>query len=325
MKIDKIFFCVLSVALLSLWSCEDSIEREPSPIVSPNCQNVFFPNSNVTDIELEPTEPTQVKVVISRENSKTNATVPIKVFSSDDVFRIPETVTFEAGQEETSFMVNFPDAKEGIKYSFEIGVSGDEYYNPYITNRTSIKISVIRIKWENKGKGVMIEGIISTFFKVDLYPFYVDIQKATLPGGASRFRLVNPFKPMELEDFDEYGIADGYPYNAPGDMLDGDFYLVINVDGKNNASVLPQKMGFDWGYGYFMTGSAYGNISDDINQYPLGKYDEENEVIIFPENSLFISMSNYNSGEKYPCETPSYIYLSLDAYLNAQQGDSETE
>ncbi|HXL01062.1 MAG TPA: hypothetical protein PLE90_06645, partial [Dysgonamonadaceae bacterium] len=67
----------------------------------------------------------------------------------------------------------------------------------------------------------------------------------------TRYRLVNPFKPMESEDFDEYGIADGYPYNAPEDMLEGDFYLVINVDSKNNASILPQQIGFDWGYAYF--------------------------------------------------------------------------
>ena len=326
MKINKIFLCVLSVGLLSFLSCEDSIEREPSPIVPPNCQNVFFPNSNTTDIELEPTELAQVIVPISREDSKTTATVPIKVFSADDVFNIPETVTFDAGEDTTSFVVTFPEAEEGIKYSFEIGISGDEYFNPYINNKTSIKISVIRIKWENIGKGVMIEGIIPTLFGVPaLYPFYVDIQKATLPGGTTRYRLVNPFKPMESEDFDEYGIADGYPYNAPEDMLEGDFYLVINVDSKNNASILPQQIGFDWGYGYFLTGSAYMNISDDINEYPLGRYDEENGVIIFPENSLFISMSDFNNGEKYSCETPTFIYFNLEAYLNAQQNDNEEE
>lgn len=326
MKIDKIIFGILSVALMFLVSCEDEIKREPSPIVPPNCQNVFFPSTNATNLELEPTDPAQIEVIVSRQNSKSAATVPIKVFSADDVFVIPETVTFDAGEETTSFIVAFPEASEGINYSFEIGISGDEYYNPYITNKTSIKISVIRIKWEDIGPGVMIEGIVSTLYGVPaLYPFYVDIQEATLPGGIKRYRLINPFKPMEAEDFDEYGIADGYPYNAPEDMLEGDFYLVINVDAQNNAFMEPQQMGFDWGYGYFLTGSVYGNISDDLSTYPLGEYDEENKVIFFPENSLFVSMSDLNDGAKYPCETPTYIYLSRDAYLDALQSESDLE
>lgn len=326
-KIGKIFNIVLGVIVVSLMfftSCEDTIERELLPTVLADCQNVFFTDNNVTDVELDPTEPTQVRVIISRQNSEEAATVPLKVISADDIFIIPETVTFEAGVDTISFLVTFPEANEGIKYSFEIGISGDEYYNPYITNKTSIKISVTRIKWENIGPGVMIEGIISTLFGVpELYPFYVDIQKATLPGGITRYRLINPFKPMEAEDLDEYGIADGYPYNAPEDMLPGDFYLVIEVDAENNASIKPQQMGFDWGYGYFTVGSIYGNISDNLSAYPLGEYDEDNKVIIFPENSLFVSMSDFNDGAQYSCDTPTYIYLSLDAYLTAQSANSE--
>ncbi|HOV83500.1 MAG TPA: hypothetical protein PLE52_01605 [Paludibacteraceae bacterium] len=326
-KIGKIFNIVLGIIVVSLMfftSCEDTIEREPSPAVSSDCQNVFFTNNNVTDVELEPTDPTQVRVIISRQNSEEAATVPLKVISADSVFIIPDTVTFEAGVDTTSFVVTFPEAEEGIKYSFEIGISGDEYLNPYISDKTSIKISVIRIKWEDIGPGVMIEGIISTLFGVpELYPFYVDIQKATLPGSITRYRLINPFKPMEAEDLDKYGIADGYPYNAPGDMLPGDFYLVIEVDAENNASMEPQQMGFDWGYGYFTVGSIYGNISDNLSAYPLGEYDEDNGVIIFPENSLFVSMANYKDGAQYPCDTPTYIYLSRDDYLAAQSANSE--
>lgn len=326
-KIGKIFNMVLGIIVVSLMfftSCEDTIERESSPTVSADCQNVFFTDNNVTDVELDPTEPTQVRVIISRQNSEEAATVPLKVISADDIFIIPETVTFEAGVDTISFLVTFPEANEGIKYSFEIGISGDEYYNPYITNKTSIKISVTRIKWENIGPGVMIEGIISTLFGVpELYPFYVDIQKATLPGDITRYRLINPFKPMEAEDLDEYGIADGYPYNTPEDMLEGDFYLVIEVDAENNAFMEPQQMGFDWGYGYFTVGSIYGNISDNLSDYPLGKYNKDKKVIIFPENSLFMSMADLNDGAQYPCDTPTYIYLSLDAYLTAQSANSE--
>lgn len=310
---------ITSVLLLIFSSCEDSIEREPSPTVADNCQNVYFTNSNVTKIELEPAESTQVKVIVARQDSSAAATVPIKVISADSVFNIPETVTFTAGKSTSEFVVTFPEAKIGINYSFEIGISGEEYLNPYISNKTSIKISVIRIKWDNIGTGVMIEGIISTLFGVELYPFYVDIQKATLPGGITRYRLINPFKPMEAEDFDEYGIADGYPYNAPGDMLPGDFYLVIDVDAEKNASMEPQQMGFDWGYGYFTVGSFYKNISDDLSTYPLGKYDEEKNVITFPENSLFVSMSDFNDGAQYPCGTPTFIYLSRDVYLASLQ------
>ena len=201
-----------SVGLLSFLSCEDSIEREPSPIVPPNCQNVFFPNSNTTDIELEPTELAQVIVPISREDSKTTATVPIKVFSADDVFNIPETVTFDAGEDTTSFVVTFPEAEEGIKYSFEIGISGDEYFNPYINNKTSIKFPYC-IKWENIGKGVMIEDY-SNLFGVPLYPFMWIFKKQLYLVELLVTVWLTHLNRWSQEDFDEYGIADGYPYNA---------------------------------------------------------------------------------------------------------------
>jgi len=158
-----------------------------------------------------------------------------------------------------------------------------------------------------------------------LYPFYVDIQKATLPGSITRYRLINPFKPIEAEDLDEYGIADGYPYNAPGDMLPCVFYLVIEVVAENNAFMEPQQMGFQWDdeYGYFIVGFIYGNISDNLSAYPLGEYNKDKKVIISPENSLFVSMSEIYSKAKYPCGTPTYIYLTLGVYWSPQSANSE--
>ena len=60
-----------------------------------------------------------------------------------------------------------------------------------------------------------------------------------------------------------------------------------------------------------------GNLSTNINSYPLGVYNEKAGSITFPANSLYVSMADYQDGGAYPCTNPSYLYLSAEAYLNS--------
>ena len=86
---------------------------------------------------------------------------------------------------------------------------------------------------------------------------------------------------------------------------------------KEGASLKPVQYGMDWGYGMFSGGSVYGNLSTNINSYPLGVYNEKAGSITFPANSLYVSMADYQDGGAYPCTNPSYLYLSAEAYLNS--------
>lgn len=90
---------------------------------------------------------------------------------------------------------------------------------------------------------------------------------------------------------------------------------------KEGASLKPVQYGMDWGYGMFSGGSVYGNLSTNINSYPLGVYNEKAGSITFPANSLYVSMADYQDGGAYPCANPSYLYLSAEAYLSSLEAE----
>lgn len=318
---------LLSIGVFALLfaSCKEDIpEREASPEVSSDCIGVYFPSANQLEYELDPIDPTTVTVTVARKVTSGAVSVPLTVVSNDDnIFTIPASVDFADGAAEASFNVSFPEAGTGTAYTFEVEVVGEKYVDPYavVDGYPSIAKTVTRIKWEPIETAIMIEGVISTFFGVGLDPFYVEAYKATLGGGVTRYRFVNPFRVMTAEDWDEYGVYDGYPYNAEADMLPGDYYMIINVEANGDASMVPSELGFDWGYGSFSIGSIYGNLSTNIDSYPLGVCADD--MIVFGANSLYISMANYNSGGKYPCGTPTVIYLTMESYLADMESAEE--
>ena len=314
MKTNKVNILMTFFAMLLFAACTEEIVRDPSPVAADDCESVFFAQNNVINYELDPTDPTSITVTIARQVADEAAVVPIKVISNtDSVFVIPESVAFAAGEDTTTFNVTFAEAEEGLKYTFEVSVEGDKYLNPYLNLPATIAKSITRIKWDAPVQGVMIEGFVSAFFGVSLFPFYVEIEKASLSGGITRYRMKNPFKLLTLDDPDADGIFDGYPYNAPADMLPGDYYLVMNVASDGKVSMAPQEVGFDWGYGSFSIGTILGNLSQDAATYPLGTF--ANSTITFGENSLFVSMADYKDGEGRVCATPTIIYLTKAAYL----------
>jgi hypothetical protein len=320
MKTKHIILPIILGGMLAITSCDDDINREPSPEVLEGCQGAFFPSTNASSVELEPSEPTEITLTISRTATDA-ATIPIKVDINDgNIFIIPESVSFASGETSKDIKVTFPNANEGTTYNLKLKVEGDQFVNTYASTVPWVQTSVTRIKWTDVEPGVMQEGIVATFFGVGTPPFYVQMQKASL-GNSTRYRLVNPFR---LPSFDangdpipdENGIYDGYPYNEPGDVVDGEYLMVMTINEAGDVSVDPFNMGIDWGYGMFASGSIYGNISNDIEAYPLGTFDTETQTISFPDNSLYCSMAGYLNGRRYEAKATK-IYLTKQAYLDA--------
>lgn len=319
MKTFYKIFSIILAGVLSVVSCDDDLEREPSPEVAQNCQGVFFPPTNASTVELEPTDPTEMIIQISR--TATDAvTVPLTAeINEGGVFVVPESISFASGETTKDIKVTFPEAKEGVSYILKLKVEGHAYVNSYASTNPYVQTSVTRIKWENVDLGVMQEGIVATFFDVSNPPFYVQMQKATLGDGVL-YRLINPFRlPSTLDGTgnaipDQDGIYDGYPYNKPQYNIDGEYLMVITVYESGSVSIAPCDMGINLGYGMLSTGSIYGYVSNNITSYPLGTI--EGDIISFPANSLYCSMTGYQSGGKYPAKATT-LYLTKDAYLEA--------
>ena len=177
---------IFGVLSWALGACSDSVERDPSPTVSPDCVGAYFSETNTYNYELDPAI-TSITLTVGRDKSDAAVTVPVKVLSnSDNIFVIPESVSFAAGESETTLEVTFPNAEMGTEYSFEITFDS-EYINPY--KGASLSRTVMqRIKWENIGMGVYIDGTVSTFFGVSPMAVGLEIEKADL-GSSIKYQI----------------------------------------------------------------------------------------------------------------------------------------
>ncbi|MCK3684896.1 hypothetical protein [Maribellus sp. YY47] len=103
MKALKYFIIIAVVALFA--ACEDDVERELSPEQNPNSTNVYFSKDNVSNVVL-PIESTSFEVIVSREVSASEQTVSLSAENvRSDLFTIPESVTFAAGEKQKSITV----------------------------------------------------------------------------------------------------------------------------------------------------------------------------------------------------------------------------
>ena len=122
-------------------------------------------------------------------------------------------------------------------------------------------------EWIELGKARYTDDVLAPLFSFDAITYDVEVQEsATTPG---LFRMKNP-----------YGVT--YPYNDPGDWLDGDFYIEINATDPQAVRISLQEMGVDWGYGAC-------RMSSIPSEGYYGKF--ENSVITFPTpQSIIIQM-----------------------------------
>lgn len=311
MKLNRIIKAFSLLLVVAFAACSDFEDTELlSPEKPAGNQGVFFPTTNVTAHELEPTDPTQITVKVSRTVSSGAASIPLVVVTNDEgVFNVPATANFADGETETDIVVTFPDADEGITYKLVLAVEGDQSVDPYGEGAVSVATQVTRIKWEAiTTPMIYVDGAFSGGYGVSSYPMYVYAEKAQL-GASVRYRFNNVYKAPTSEDPDVDGVYDGYPYNDPGDFDESkDYVTIIEIDDPKGLSgsvyMYPHEIGVIWGYGMISIGS------NGANRGTLSK-----GKITFPASALFFSEAGYNNGAKFAASSPTVIYLTKAAFI----------
>lgn len=333
--INKYFLMALAGGLLSFTACSDEIEREASPVVDPNCPGVYFSADNNYALELEPESALEMTLKVARTNTEGAATVKVEVLSNtENVFEVPETITFEAGQAEAPLTIKFPNAEIGLSYSYALKF-GEGDYNPYVDKLTYVSGSMIRIKWNPIETAIYTDGMVSVLYGVK-YPlsWYVNAEYAEFPDGSIRVRVNNPY--CEAFDVDDNGIYDGYLYTDPAAVINPNARMIINTDSnKKEATMEPFYFGIAMaGFedsGQLMGGTAYGVFGDSKDEYPLGEVNYDTEAkqlvsIIFGENSLFASDEAYwAQGMGGIAKNPTTLFFSLDAWKEYQEENATEE
>ena len=324
--INKYFFLAMAGSMLTFAACSDDMEREPSPTVDPDCQGAYFAADNTYKYELDPESPTSITLTVARTNTEAAATIGIEVLSNtENIFEVPESVSFEAGQSEADITLNFPNAEIGTSYNYELKLE-EGSHNPYADETLFAAGDVIRIKWNEFDTAIYTDGMVSAGYGVE-YPmsWYVDAQWTELPDGSMRVRVLNPY--CEAFNVDDNGIYDGFPYVDATMITNNNVQMIINTDVNRTEATMPY---IDFGCflneseGNLMGGTAYGVFGTSIDEFPLGvvDYDAEAEQlnsIIFGENSLFFSIATvWAQGSGYIATNPTTLFFSLEAWQEYQ-------
>lgn len=312
----------MAAATMLFAACgNDKMESDNSTTtaVDASCPAVEFSQDNSTSLEVDPSDPTVSFTVVRKATDV--ASYNVNVVQGADKFNVPATIDFAANETEKELKVSVKDGvTEGVAQVLELKFD-DAVVNPYSQGIKDLYATVTVIKWEAAGTGYWVGNIVNRFFVgVSAIPMYVEYEKATT-ASTVKYRFQSPYGILAT-DQDDMGAYNGYLYNEEADLSGNGGKFVITVT-KAGASLAPVSMGMNWGYGEFSVGQIFGNVDDaTVESYPLGvfKSTETGGVITWPASSLYVSMSEYQSGGKYPCNAgPTVFYLSQEDYAASME------
>lgn len=307
MKLNRIIKAFSLLLVVAFAACSDFEDTELlSPEKPAGNQGVFFPTTNVTAHELEPTDPTQITVKVSRTVSSGAASIPLVVVTNDEgVFNVPATANFADGETETDVVVTFPNAGEGVTYKLVIAVEGDQSVDPYGEGAVSVATQVTRIKWTPvENPFIYRDGTFQgAGWGDNSRPMYVYAEKAQL-GASVRYRLKNVYKPATSSTPDADGVYNGFYSFTPGFDSSKDWYTVIEIHSaagtSGNVSMFTHQIGSER--------STYGKISIGSKAGSFGTL--SNNKITFPAGTLLF----YDDDGSYNAQQ-TLIYLTKEAYI----------
>lgn len=135
----KIIYVISMVLPLWLGSCTEDIDYTPGQPVSGDCIYASFTTDGEETI-VSAADERKVTVTVTRENTNSEVTVPLKVLSqTDDCFQIPSSVTFAAGATTATFDVTFSEVEAEEAYTYSVALDEaavDSYSEDYITSIT---------------------------------------------------------------------------------------------------------------------------------------------------------------------------------------------
>lgn len=185
MKLNKIFLFAATILGTALTACssDDDITVGEQDTAKPF---VYFSSENKTTYSVEPTAPTEFSIKFGRQDASNAVDIPLEVTeNTDNVFNVPSTVSFAAGETESVITVTYPDAPIGKPCTLRVGLSPD-YAGIYKDGTREMVFTVNRVKWNSLGMGTMDEN----FYFEEKGMKYEILQRDDKP---TVFRLMYPF------------------------------------------------------------------------------------------------------------------------------------
>lgn len=327
MKALKYFASALALVAL-FTACEEVDNYVPAEL--PDTQEAYFPATTMTVSMEELTSGFEVE--LARVNYDEAATATL-VCERHEGVNVPSSVSFNAGQEKTTFTVSVDQAAIGEGKTLKIVMSVDSDSNsPYANQRCTVTLTTWSptppASWrpiETQALFVENASVASEFFGTESgFTFPVYVEKL---DGSEVYRIANLFSTYTSEA----GVTYSHPYwyyyidesylENPNEVhytyIDCEGYYWDDADKASwkkgwafmplqgqNFGLNPPAYGYNqWGsFGYTFSGQT----PSDTN---MGKYNEANKSITFASGSLVMGMSAYNGGGWYTSGVSFVLFL----------------
>ena len=181
-NINLTLYAAAASLCLSLASCAEE-SYEPGPEPAKDCMEAFFLSDNSSEYILG-TESTSITLTVGRLKADNAASIPVIVEAKDEVFKVPSTVEFQAGESTTELTVSFEGIETKKEKAFTIRLA-DDYVNPYSVHDGSdvFSATVLVSSWKKVVSDAQFW--FSSILKVSTFSdiYWLD--------GFNRFRIEN--------------------------------------------------------------------------------------------------------------------------------------
>ena len=262
-KLLKLNYIALFAVLALFSACTEEVDYTPAQPSAVEETEYFFNRTQATSAVLSLTASEYV-VVLERVNSEEAVTLNLDVNADENVFTVPETVTFEAGANTAEIVIAINENMDAFKeYAVEIGLP-EEYINPYKMDNYSIfTVKLLKEDYAPFAYGVYTawlfggwEAVLEYSPMLDLYRF-----KDCWVKGDVTFRVTDP-ETMAFEMTDE-SYSTGYNHPSYG-------MITAVVLGKYNAFDAETNTFY---FAYDMQVSA-GSFGQDFDTFQILEYAE---------------------------------------------------
>lgn len=271
-------------------------------------QGVYFPSTQETEYTVSEASGT-ITLDVYRTNGEEASQAEVTATFSEgaqEVFNIPNTVSFGSGENHTTLDIAYNNIEQGTTYSITLNFTEGTQYATSSLTLTVLYPSAPVYTWTVISENaILTESIFSIIGMENIQTTGITVEKAN-EGEIYRFR--SPFNNAYFYDAFGGNIFDD-DSNLPYIILDGETYK--NNNGESMYYIAPTALGFSLsveGNSVYIDpddketqsfGSVAGNLSTADGPiepgnatYPLGSYDESKKM--FDLGCVYLDVANYN-------------------------------
>ncbi len=167
---NKIFkFALCAVVALGFTACTEEVDYTPATPSNVNDQVYFLASNSATPV-MDKAD-TQFTVLVGRDNGSSAQSVPLKITNpTPDIFTVPETIEFAAGETEKELVILTSEKIEYCKpYYLKLEIP-EEFTNPYNVqdNHPSVIMNVVKEDYEPYATGTYTSNFFGGSWAQDM-------------------------------------------------------------------------------------------------------------------------------------------------------------